>query len=186
MRQLAAVVVVLLVGFVLAGCGPEGGVVEPPPEVSGQGVAHELGSSPAQTALHWWESLRARDAEAAVAGLIPAARRTVDMPLLRKSLRGPFGHFAEESEATVLYTERRAARATVYMRVDLGGLLGPTRLKSAAIMLALPFVARDGAWLIENSAWLRGQAASFIAIEQFNRRLREEARKQAREEEGDE
>jgi hypothetical protein len=54
-------------------------------------------------------------------------------------------------------------------------------IKRGSSMLAVPFVSRDGTWLIQNAAWLRQQSESFEAIKGFNERLRREAAKQRRE-----
>jgi hypothetical protein len=184
MRVAAAV---LLLGVLaLTSCGPEGDLIERHPAIPEQATDAELGGSPARTALAWWDAARARDTEALVARLTPAARRTIDLATLREALKANFGRFAEASEAHVLYTERRAGRATVYMRIDGGVLVDDVLVKGGAQMLALPFVESNGAWLIENGAWLRGQADSYIAIRDLNRRMKAEAlRKQAQEEAGD-
>ncbi|MBA3263818.1 MAG: hypothetical protein H0T69_15345 [Thermoleophilaceae bacterium] len=180
----AAAAVSVLGALALVGCGPGGDLVERRPVIHEQASNAELGSSPGRTALAWWDSARARDTEALVARLTPAARRTIDLAKLREALSENFGRFAEGTEAHVLYTEREPGRATVYMRIDGGGLVGRVLVKGGGQMLALPFVESDGAWLIENAAWLRGQADSYIAIRDLNRKIRREAlRQQALEEE---
>jgi hypothetical protein len=173
-------VLAVVIMLVLASCGPEGDLVQSRPVISHSAGAPELGSSPARTALQWWAGLRARDAEAVVAGLTPTARRTVDMPELRQALRGRFGQGAEGWQANVLYTERRADRATVYMRIDGGLLVGSRLIEGGAQMLALPLVARDGAWLIENATWLNGSVSSSVAIEKFNEQLHRQSMRRHR------
>jgi hypothetical protein len=105
---------------------------------------------------------------------------------LRAALGHSFGRYAESTEAKVLYTERRPGGATVYMRIDGGTLIGPVLVRGGATMLALPFVSRGGHWLIENGAYLRAQANSYLAVRELYRKIkRESLREQAQEEEED-
>ena len=136
---------------------------------------------PSQAALSWWNTLRARDAEAAVSRLTPAARRTIDLPELRQTLDENFGSFAEHTEATVLYTERQRGRVTVFMRLQSGPLVGARVITEGVTLLALPLVSRDGAWLIENAAWLRKQSQNYVAIKKFNEKLKRQVERQQRE-----
>jgi hypothetical protein len=182
MRAAATLLAIAVVALV--GCGvDEGDVVKREPAVADPGTNPELGASPGRTALAWWETLRARDVEAVVSRLTPAARLAINQDKLRRSMRLGFGQFAEGSQAHVLYTERDLQGTTVYMRIDGGALVGSRLIKGGSIYLALPFVQQDGAWLIENGAWLRRQANNYIAIRRFNQKIRRQAlRNQAREE----
>lgn len=181
MRAIGAALLLALAA--LAGCGPEDDLVEPRPVIGERASSPELGASPGRAALGWWDAARARDTEALLAPLTPAARGTIPLGKLREAVDGGFGLFAEQSEANVLYTERRPSHATVYMRIDGGHLVGSKLVRGGALTLALPFVARDGGWLIENAAWLRGQAESYVAIRDLRAKMRREALRQAREEE---
>jgi hypothetical protein len=177
-----ALLLVALAVFASAGCGPQDDdIVKSRPALAEIQPSPELGGTPAQAALAWWNALRARDAEAVVSRLTPSARTTIDLPDLRQALDENFGNFAEHTEATVLYTERERRRVTVYMRLEGGPLVGPTLVKIGVVLLALPLVSRDGTWLIENAAWLRKQAQNYIAIKKFNEKLKREAERQLRE-----
>jgi hypothetical protein len=182
----AARVLVVLAALAAAGCGPEGDLVTTRPDIPPRASRAELGSSAARTALAWWDALRARDSEALLAGLTPAQRRTINLDNLDKAMHGDFGEFGRNSEATVLYTEHRPGHATVYMRIDGGLLVGSRLVRGGATMLALPFVSRDGEWLIDNAAWLRGRADSYVAVQKLRARMKREAlRNEAREERED-
>ena len=188
MRGLRAIAVLALLGAALvAGCGRDLEEVERRPVVTEPGSSPELGRSPGGTALAWWEALRARDPEGAVAQFTPAAKRTLDLAKTRKAVTGDFGHFAESTEPHVLYTERDGGTVTVYMRIDGGQLVGPVVLKRGSLHLALPLVQRGGVWLIDNSAWLRGTADAWVELQDARlQRVREfEARQRAREAEED-
>jgi hypothetical protein len=180
MRKAAALALALAA---LAGCGPEDDLVERRPAIDERAASPELGASPGRAALSWWDAARARDTEALLAPLTPAARGTVPLGKLREAMDNGFGQFAEQSEANVLYTERSPGRATVYMRINGGHLVGSRLVKGGALNLALPLVSRDGSWLIENAAWLRGQAESYVAIRDLRAKMRRQALRQAREEE---
>jgi hypothetical protein len=160
-----------------AGCGPEGDIVTRNPDIPPPTSRAELGSSAARSVLEWWDALRARDSEALLAGLTPAARRTIDLDNLTAAIHGDLGQWARASDANVLYTEHSAGHATVYLRID-GGLLVDSRLvKGGALMLALPFVSRNGEWLIDNAAWLRGRSDSYVAVVKLRNRMEREARR---------
>jgi hypothetical protein len=165
----------------IAGCGPQGDIVKSRPALAEIQPSPELGGTPAQAALAWWNTLRARDAEAAVSRLTPAARSTIDLPELRQTLDDNFGNFAEHTVATVLYTERQRGRVTVFMRLEGGPLVGARVVREGVTLLALPLVSRDGAWLIENAAWLRKQAQNYVAIKKFNEKLKREVERQRQE-----
>jgi hypothetical protein len=166
---------VVLAVLAVAGCGPEGDLVTSNPDIPPPASSAELGSSAARTALGWWDALRAQDSEALLAGLTPAARRTINLDNLDQAIHEDLGEWARASHANVLYTEHSPGHATVYMRVD-GGLLVNSRLvRGGATMLALPFVARDGVWLIDNAAWLRGRADSYVGVLELRARMRREA-----------
>jgi hypothetical protein len=173
----------LLAAVLAAGCGPKGDLVERRPAIPERASSAELASSAARSALVWWDALRAGDGEALVGGLTPAARRTINLDNLGIALRGDFGRWAQASEAHVLYTERRPGHATVYLRIDAGGLVGSRLVKGGALMLALPFVSSDGEWLIHNAAWLRDRADSYVAVLRLRAKIERQARRQkAREE----
>jgi hypothetical protein len=166
---------VVLAVLAVVGCGPEGDLVTSNPDIPPAASSAELGSSAARTALGWWDALRARDSEALLAGLTPAARRTINLDNLDKAIRGDLGKWARASQANVLYTEHSPGHATVYMRID-GGLLVDSRLvKGGALMLALPFVSRDGVWLIDDAAWLRDRADSYVAVLKLRAKMKREA-----------
>jgi hypothetical protein len=177
----AALLFVALAVVATAGCGPKGDIVKSRPALAEIQPSPELGGTPGQAALSWWNTLRAREAEAAVSRLTPAARRTIDLPELRTTLRENFGNFAEHTVATVLYTEHQRGRVTVFMRLQGGPLVGARVIKEGVTLLALPMVSRDGAWLIENAAWLRKQVQNYVAIKKFNAKLKREAERQRRE-----
>jgi hypothetical protein len=170
-----------LAALALAGCGSDTEVSDIKPAVAEVDQQPQLGATPAEAALSWWNALRGRDAEAVVARLTPAARADVDLPRLRRTLRDNFGDFTERTEATVLYTQRERGRVKVYLRLEGGRVLGSRVIVQGVTMLALPLVSRDGVWLIENAAWLRQQSDNFAAIKDFNEKLRREAIKRARE-----
>lgn len=175
--------VVALAALALVGCGPKGDLVKSRPALAEIQASPPLGATPAQTALSWWNTLRARDAEAAVSRLTPAARRSIDLAQLNRTLNDRLGNMAEHTEAIVLYTEHTRGHATVYMRLEGGPLVGSRLVKGGVTMLALPFVARDGAWLIENAAWLRKQSENFEGIEKFNEQLQRETDRLEKEQE---
>jgi hypothetical protein len=165
------------------GCGPEGDLVQTRPEIPERASSAELGSSAAASAVAWWDSLRARDSEALLAGLTPPARRTINLDNLTKALHGDLGRWARASQPNILYTEHSPGHATVYMRIDGGGMVGSRLVKGGALMLALPFVSQGGEWLIDNAAWLRGRADSYVAVVKLRQRMKREAlRLQAQEE----
>jgi hypothetical protein len=181
-----ALAVVVVAALVTAGCGPEGDLVTTRPDIPPRASRAELGSSAARSALAWWDALRARDSEGLLAGLTPAARRTINLANLDKAIHGDFGRFGRASQANVLYTEHSPGHATVYLRIDGGIMVGTRLVRGGALMLALPFVARDGEWLIENAAWLRGRADSYVAVLKLRARIRREAlRNKAQEERED-
>jgi hypothetical protein len=169
--------IVVLAVLVLAGCGPEGDLVQRRPAIPDQPASEQLGSSPELTAIAWWDALRARDSEALLARLTPAARETVNLNHLGRALHGDLGRWAEASDPNVLYTERRPGHATVYMRIDGGGLVGSRIVKGGALMLALPFESRDGVWLIDNAAWLRGRSDAYVAVQKLLARMKREAQR---------
>lgn len=188
MRRLITLAVVALAGAaLLGGCGTETDRVERRPSVTEPGSSPELGRSPVRTALAWWETLRARDPEAAVAQFTPAARRSLDLAKTRKAVTGDFGYFAESTEPHVLYTERDGDEVTAFMRIDGGQLVGPVVLKRGSLHLALPLVQRSGVWLIANSAWLRGTSDAWVELQdaRLQRKREVEARQRAREAEED-
>jgi hypothetical protein len=180
----AAPLIAVLAALTAAGCGPEGDLVTSNPDIPPPTSRAELGSSAPRTALEWWDALRARDTEALLAGLTPATRRTINLQNLDMAIHGgDLGRWAQATKANVLYTEHSPGHATVYMRID-GGLLVNSRLiKGGAVMLALPFVSRDGEWLIDNAAWLRGRADSYVAVLKLRQRMRREALRNLRLEE---
>jgi hypothetical protein len=173
MRTFRAIVVLAVLA--VAGCGPEGDLVQRRPAIPDQPASEELGSSPELTAIAWWDALRARDSEALLARLTPAARETVNLNHLSRALDGDLGNWAEGTDPNVLYTERRPGHATVYMRIDAGGLVGSRIVEGGALMLALPFESRDGVWLIDNAAWLRGRSDSYVAVQKLRARMKREA-----------
>jgi hypothetical protein len=177
----AALVLGALAVVATAGCGPQGDIVKSRPALAEIQSSPELGGTPAQAALAWWNTLRARDAEAAVARMTPAARRTIDLAQLRQVLDENFGNFAEHTEATVLYTEPERGRVTVFMRLEGGPLVGARVVREGVTLLALPMVSRDGTWLVENAAWLRKQAQNYVAIKKFNDKLKREVERQRKE-----
>jgi hypothetical protein len=177
----ACALLVALAALALVGCGPKGDLVKSRPALAEIQASPPLGATPAQTALSWWNTLRARDPEAALSRLTPAARRGIDLAQLHRTMANRLGNLAEHTEATVLYTEHARGRATVYMRLDGGPLVGSRLIRGGATMLALPLVARDGAWLIENAAWLRKQSENFEGIQKFNEQLKRETERQQRE-----
>ena len=67
--------------------------------------------------------------------------------------------------------------------LDGGQLVGPVVLKRGSLHLALPLVQRDGVWLIDNSAWLRGTADVWVELQdaRLKRKREFEARQRARE-----
>jgi hypothetical protein len=180
-RAAAGLAALALAGLALAGCGSDTQVADIKPAVAEVDQQPQLGATPAQAALSWWNALRSRDAEAVVARLTPAARAGVDLPRLRRTLHDNFGDFTERTEATVLYSQREHGKVKVYMRLEGGRVLGSRVIVQGVTMLALPLVSRDGVWLIENSAWLRQQSDNYAAIKKFNEKLRREALERARE-----
>ena len=75
----------------------------------------------------------------------------------------------------LLYSERSADGVTVYMRVEAGELIGPLLSRRGTVMLALPFVSRQGEWKIDNSAWLRLQVELWTAADRIRRAQKAEA-----------
>jgi hypothetical protein len=148
-RRAAPAIAVVLA---LAGCGVER-AQEPPPAAPQAPV----GGSAARAALRWWDALRARDPARVLSGLTPPARSSLDAEQTSSKIRGSLGHWAHDSAATVLYSERTGDEATVYLRIEAGDREGPVFIKRGTVMLALPFVSRAGEWKVDNSAWLRLQ-----------------------------
>jgi hypothetical protein len=183
MRTFRAIVVLTVLA--LAGCGPEGDLVQRRPAIPDQPVSEELGSSPALTAIAWWDALQAHDSEALLAPLTPAARETVSLDHLGRALHGDLGDWAEATDPNVLYTERRPGHATVYMRIDGGGLVGSRLVKGGALMLALPLESRGGVWLIDNAAWLRGRSDAYVAVQKLRARMKREVLRNAQKEQED-
>jgi hypothetical protein len=171
----ALVVVVVLGALAAAGCGPDGKLVTTRPDIPPRASRAELGSSAARTALAWWDALRARDSEGLLAGLTPAARRTINLAHLDKALREDFGEFGRASQANVLYTEHSPGHATVYLRIDGGVMVGSRLVRGGALMLALPFVSRDGEWLIYNASWLRDRADSYVGVLKLRAKMKRQA-----------
>ena len=163
MRRAAPVIAVVLA---LAGCGVER-AQEPRPAPS-----QVPGRSAADTALRWWEALGARDAARVLGGLTPPARSSLDAEQTSSKIRGSLGHWAHDSTATVLYSERTGDEETVYMRIEAGAREGPVFIKRGTVMLALPFVSRAGDWKVDNSAWLRLQVKLWMASDRLRKAQR--------------
>jgi hypothetical protein len=168
MRRVAPVIAVVLA---LAGCGVER-AQEPPPAAS-QAPA---GGSAARAALRWWDGLGAGDAARVFGGLTPPARRSLDAEQTSSKIRGSFGHWAHDSAATVLYSERTGDEATVYLRIEAGDREGPVFIKRGTVMLALPFVSRAGEWKVDNSAWLRLQVELWTESDRLRKAKRAQDR----------
>jgi hypothetical protein len=169
--------VIVLGALATAGCGPDGKLVTTRPDIPPRASRAELGSSAARTALAWWDALRARDTEGLLAGLTPAARRTINLAKLDKAIHGDFGKFGRATQANVLYTEHTPGHATVYMRIDGGVMVGSRLVSGGALMLALPFVSRDGEWLIDNAAWLRGRADAYAGVMELRAEMKRQAQR---------
>lgn len=183
MRSRAVLIAGLAALAASAGCGPSGDLVDQRPDLSAIRASSELGATPEQAALSWWNTLRLRDAEAAVARFAPAARRELDLARLRRALRSRLGDFASHAEATVLYSERARGRVTVFMRLYSGPVIKTRVVMNGVTPLAVTLRERDGVWLIDNAAWLRKQVDNTIAIDAFNEKLRREALRQRKAEE---
>ena len=152
-------VLVACAAALLAGCGAEPRQLRDPSPEAPPRSQLESRESPERIARAWWQALRARDTDAVLGQLTPSARRLLDRKQVVRAIEGSLGRWTKPTEATVLYTERSARAATVYMRIDQGELVGRVLVKRGGFMLALPLVLRDDRWLIDNSAWLRSQAA---------------------------
>ena len=167
-RAVPAIVVVLALG----GCGVDQAQESPPTASEGS-----VGGSAARAALRWWEALGNRDAARVLGLLTPPARRSLDAEQTSSKIRGSLGHWAHDSAATVLYSERTGDEETVYMRIEAGDREGPVFIKRGTVMLALPVVSRAGEWKVDNSAWLRLQVKLWTASDRLRKaqRARERA-----------
>jgi hypothetical protein len=163
MRPVALAALGLLALACLPGCGADPTAIQHPVDVEPQRLEAQSRRSPQDTVLAWWSALQARDTDAAIGLLTPAARRLVDPVETRFVLGGDFGDWLESTDPTVLYTERDRGSAAVFMRIDVGQWIGPVHVTDASTTLALPAVRRNERWLIDNSAWLRVQTATYAA-----------------------
>lgn len=172
MRAVALAVLGLLALACLPGCGADPRPVEHRVDVEPGRLEAQARRSPEESVLAWWSALQARDSDAAIGLLTPAAIRLVDPAETRSVLGGAFGDWLESTDPTVLYTERDRAGATVFMRIDVGEWIGSVHISDSSTKLALPVVRRNGRWLIDNSAWLRVQTASYAASQRAASRER--------------
>jgi hypothetical protein len=156
----------------LTGCGADPRPLEHRVVVEPGRLEAESRRSPERTVLAWWSTLQAREPDAAIGLLTPAARRPLDRAEFRSALRGGFGDWVEASAPRVLYTERQPGGATVYVRIDVGDWIGSVHVTEESTMLALPVVRRDGRWMIDNSAWLRVNSALHVALQRAARQER--------------
>lgn len=175
MRSVAVAAIGLLALAGLPACGADPRPAEHRVDVEPGRLEAQSRRSPEESVLGWWSALQARDSGAAVGLLTPAARRPVDPAATRSVLAGDFGDWLESTDPTVLYTERDRGSATVYMRIDVGEWIGSVHVSDSATQLALPVVRRNGRWLIDNSAWLRVQTATYAAWERATSRERRRA-----------
>lgn len=157
----------------LLGCGTDAPLTADREPVAPPRAESEARRSAERAALAWWRALQARDHATVVRLLTPSARSQLDLPRTRSKIRGALGRWAENTAPTVLYTERGLDAATVFMRVDVGELVGRVMVKRRPMNLALPLVAREGRWAIDNSAWLRSQVRTILESERLARQVRE-------------
>jgi hypothetical protein len=155
----------------LPGCGIDGPVTADRELVAAPHADSDRRRSPEGAALAWWRALQGRDPATVIGLLTPSARSRLDLPRTRSKIRGQLGRWAENTAPTVLYTERIPGAATVFMRVDIGELVGRVMVKRNSMNLALPLVPRKG-WMIDNAAWLRSRVRHIIANEQWAREVR--------------
>ena len=156
----------------LAGCGSDldsAGDRLPVP------AAQQPASAPERLALEWWRALQDRYPATVIGLLTTPARESLKAERTRARIRGSFGRWAEATTVDLLYSERHAEGVTVYMRVEAGELIGPVLSRRGTVMLALPFVSRQGEWGIDNSAWLRLQVELWTAADRIRRAQRAEA-----------
>jgi hypothetical protein len=170
MRSVAAALLGLLALAFLPGCGAEPRAIEHRVDVDPGRLEAQSRRSPDHSVLAWWSALQARDSDAALGLLTPAARRLVDPAETRFVLSGDLGDWLGTTAPIVLYSERDRGSATVFLRIDVGEWIGSVHVSDSSTKLALPVVRRDGRWLIDNSAWLRVQTAAYAASEERKRR----------------
>jgi hypothetical protein len=166
MRPAAAGALLICLVLALPGCGSD---LNSSADRSPARAVQVPASAPARSALEWWRALQERDAAAVIGRLTPAARGSLNLEQTRLRIMGSLGRWAEATAVDVLYSERSADGATVYMRVEAGERIGPVLSMRGTLMLALPFVSRRGEWRIDNSAWLRLQVELWTAADRIRR-----------------
>jgi hypothetical protein len=156
----------------LPGCGTDGPLTADREPAAPLRAERESGRSAERAALAWWSALQARDHATVIRLLTPSARSGLDLPRTRSKIRGELGRWAEDTAAAALYTERSPGATTVFMRVDIGELVGRVMVKRNYMNLALPLVAGEGRWAIDNSAWLRSRVRAILENERWARQVR--------------